>query len=304
MIYKYFKKLVVSIFTLCTLSASSQQDSINCFIEVQDIWDLNQNNSTVKADFYLTFDYENELNKYFNLLNGSIISIDTIIDNKASNYLTLRILAELRTNFDFSHHPLDKQTIQIKIEPFQYYENLIYYSYPDQNIFVDTINLMGWQANKIFFKSKLSKYLIHEKNGDTTYNYSTATWDIPIVRENYFFYFLKSYLPSLISILIIYIGFLLPPNQIEPRLNLSVGSLFVMISNFIVAQQILPEVSTITLIEKINIISLVIIFLTILYFSLSFKLREHYSNNVWYKLNSIYVIATLVTYLSFLIVFI
>lgn len=216
--------------------------------------------------------------------------------------MVIRFIAELRTNFDFNDYPLDRQNIIIKLEPYLYWDSLYCFSVPAQNVFIDKLNLNGWNADTIIANNNIAEYVVYEYTGYKTYKYSQVSFEIPICRKNYFFYLIKFFLPSLISILIIYIGFILTPSQIESRLNLSVGSLFVMISNFIVTQQMLPDISTITLIEKINIVSLVIIFLTILFFSISFKFKEQFKNKVWYRINLFFVIVTIISYSLFLMI--
>ena len=294
-------KYILFFLVFIQFSAIAQKDSVNCSIQIQDLWDLDLNKSTVMVDFNLVVTYKKPEHKKFNFLNSTIISIDTLVNDDSAKFFTVRIIAELRTNFDFNSYPLDKQKIIIKLEPYLYFDELVCFSNKKQNIFIDKTNLNGWKTDSIRFSNPVSVYKIEESNGENIYKYSAVLFEIPIVRKRQFFYFTKFFLPSLISILIIYIGFLLPPKQIEPRLNLSLGSLFVMISNFIVIQQMLPSISTITLIEKINIVSLVIISLTILFFSLSYRFKDKFSDRIWYKLNLWFVVSSIASY--FLLLF-
>ncbi len=277
-------------------------DSVNCFIQVQDLWDLDLNRATIKADFYLDLEYKNFANKEINFLNGSIIKVDTVINNDSLKTLILRVTAELRTHFDYYRFPLDSQKIIIKIEPYQYLDQMILYTIPDQNILVDTIHLNGWIVTGVKGVSKVNKYHVNEKTGPKEYQYSALSFEIPILRENRLAYFLKSFIPCLISIFIIYIGFILYHDQLDMRINLSVGSLFVVISNFIVTQRSLPNVSEFTLIEKINLGSLIIVFLTIFFFAASYRLKDKFSPKNWALLNRWYIILTVTLFSSMLLV--
>ncbi|MBU0490044.1 MAG: hypothetical protein KKD31_19060 [Bacteroidetes bacterium] len=281
--------------------ALAERDSVNCYIEIQDLWDLDLNSSTVNADFYLVLEYEDTLNRKIDLINGTIVSIDTIIDDQTAHILSLRYNAILRIKLDFDKYPLDQQMITIIFEPFQYYETQVFFSMKEQNILVKDLSLTGWEAKEILFSSKIQSYLIHERNGAKKYTYSVAVFDIPIKRKNGGMYFLKTFVPSFISLLIIYFGLFFKSTQIEPRLNLSVGSLFVMISNFIVTQQMLPELSTITLIEKINILTLIIIMLTILYYSLAFRFHHKLKPRQWHRLNFLIVFITLSFFVGYIL---
>lgn len=295
------KIVIIWILVILPFAGFSQKDSVNCHVEIQDIWDLDYIKSTVKVDFFIVIaNYSSQINKELTLLNGTILNVDTIVDNKKSNYLTLRIVAEIRNKFNFDNYPLDEQTISIKFEPFQYYDNVVLYSNSGQNILVGEVSLNGWQVGDIRFKHSVEKYTINDSNEKQIYLYSTANFEIPLKRNNRFLYFLKFFLPSLISILIIYVGFILPYNQLESKLNLAVGSLFVMISNFIGNQQQIPNVSIITIIEKINIISLIIIFLTIFVFTLNFTFHKIISPKNWNRINWSFVISTMIIFFTYL----
>lgn len=282
-------------------SAYSEVDSINCYIHVQDIWDLDYNKSTVKIDFFIILEYNNKDSLNFTLLNGTILDREIQFFDSTSihKFYIERIQAENRIKFDFDRFPLDRQYIEIMLEPNSYADKQIFYSTPKQNIFVGETHLNGWNTSKINFSSSKSTYLINERYGAQKYQYEVAKFSIPLIRKNPILYFFKTFITTLISILIIYFGFLLPPKMIEPRLNLSVGSLFVMISNLIVTQQLLPDVSAISLIEKLNIGSLVLISFTILYFSIVFKYHTRIKHVNWSNINYIFIAISFSVYLTF-----
>jgi hypothetical protein len=293
---------VIILFTFFfSSSLHAKVDSINCYIQVQDIWDLDYNKSTVKMDFFINFEYTNTESLGFSLLNGTILErevlfIDSISEHK---FYIERILSENKIKFDFDRFPLDNQAIEIILEPNSYADRQIFYSNSAQNIFVGETHLNGWNTKEVNFSSQRVSYLINEKFGKKQYQYEDAIFSIPLYRKNPILYFFKTFITTLISILIIYFGFLLPPQMIEPRLNLSVGSLFVMISNLIVTQQLLPEVSAISLIEKLNMGSLVLISSTILYFALVFKYHKRVKVDNWSNINYIFIAISLSAYIVF-----
>lgn len=291
------RRLYICLFVLLPLFSFAKQDSVNCHIEVQDIWDLDYTKSTIKVDFYFVSYYNNDSSKTFSLINGTILSIDTIVMDPVNKFLTLRISAEIRNTFNFERYPLDEQIITIKIEPFLYYEDVMLYSAPGQNILYEKISLNGWKVEKINFRETITEYKIQDRNDEKIYRYSTANFEIPLKRNNKLLYFLKFFLPSLISVLIIYIGFLLPNKELESKLNLSVGSLFVMISNFIGNLQQIPNVSIITIIEKINILSLIIIFLTILLFALNYRFNNSLTKKAWKRINWGFTVISFLTFI-------
>jgi len=299
---KILKLLLLFLFVPISTTFCQYVDSVNCFIQVQDLWDLDLNRATIKADFYLTLEYKNPENKELSLLNGTIIKADTLIDNDSLNILALRISAELRTHFDYYRFPLDSQKITIEIEPYQYIEDLVLIIVPNQNILVNKIHLNGWIVTGIKGLSKINDYKIIENNAPSEYKYSSLLFEISILRENRFKYFLKTFLPSLISILIIYIGFILHSDQFYMRINLALGSLFVIISNFIVTQRSLPNVSEFTLIEKINLVSLIIVLITILFFAITHRLKNKFPTLNWKFFNRCYLVITTIIYFGILVI--
>jgi hypothetical protein len=299
----FYKIFFFSFVILFSFQAKAlKKDSVNIYVQVQDVWDLDYNKSTVMVDFYLMIEgYQNDTSKTIYLLNGDILSCDTINDDTTLKYLSLQIKALIKTDFNFERFPLDGQKIILKFEPYMYASSVTFYSRPDQNIFVDTLHLKGWKTENVEFYNKLITYKLKEKDGFHEYKYNDVYFTIPIVRENAFFSLMKAFLPTLISLIIIYIGFFVPNHQLESRFNISVGSLFVVISNFIVIQSYLPEIASLTLIEKLNLIALFIIVLTIFYFALSNLKREE--PKVMKRIRKAYIVVTAVMYIILVYVF-
>jgi hypothetical protein len=179
-----------------TSTFSHKVDSVNCYIQLQDLWDLDLNKASIKADFYLNLDYKHLKNKELDILNGTIIKLDTINDDDTLKTLSIRIIAELRTHFSYKRFPIDNQKIEIEIEPYQYLSELVLLSKPEQNIIVDTIHLNGWTVSKITCTPKVNKYRLVEKDGIKEYSYSALQVEIPILRKNKTTNFLKTFLPS------------------------------------------------------------------------------------------------------------
>jgi hypothetical protein len=306
MIYKarIIKIFLVFIIAVSAVSAKAlKKDSVNIYVQVQDVWDLDYNKSTVMVDFYLMMEgYANDTSKTIYLLNGEVLSCDTINDDTTLKYFALQIKALIKTDFNFTRFPLDGQRIILKFEPYMYANSITFYSKADQNIYVDTVHLKGWDAEEINFQNKPITYRLKEKDGFKEYKYNDVYFTIPITRQNGFFNLMKAFLPSLIALIIIYIGFFVPNTQLESRFNISLGSLFVVISNFIVIQQYLPEIANLTLIEKLNLITLIIIVLTIFYFALSNLKRNE--KKVIKRIRTVYVITTLLLYVLLIYVFI
>jgi hypothetical protein len=288
--------LFVCFLILNSFVFAAYKDSVNLYIQIQDIWDLDYNKSTVQANFYLVMEgYKSDSSKTIYLLNGETLSCDTI-NNDTTRYFVIQIKALMKTEFDFSDYPLDDQKLVFRFEPYRYASEQVFYSMLEQNVFVDTMHIKGWDVGKIQFKNNKIVYHIKEKDGFHDYAYNNAFFTIPITRKNRVLNLMKSFLPSIIALIIIYIGFFIPIKKVESRFNISLGSLFVVISNFIVIQSYLPEMASLTLIEKLNLITLVIIVFTIMYFAITYYKRK--SPVALRMIRITYIFVSLVLYLG------
>ncbi|MFH0865473.1 MAG: hypothetical protein V1904_04730 [Bacteroidota bacterium] len=200
MMYKgrIIKVLLVFLIAVSAVSVKAQKkDSVNIYVQVQDVWDLDYSKSTVMVDFYLMMEgYENDTSKTIYLLNGEVLSCDTINDDTTLKYFALQMKALIKTDFNFSRFPLDDQKIILKFEPYMYANSITFYSKPDQNIFVDSAHLKGWDTKKIEFYNKLITYKLREKDGFHEYKYNDAYFTIPITRQNGFFNLMKAFYPA------------------------------------------------------------------------------------------------------------
>ena len=247
---------------------------LNAYINVQDIWDLNLKNGTYQIDFYLILENEGHSFPAVEIMNGKV-DIDTI--EKNGKFLELRIKGELRADFNYENFPLDNEFIKIVLEGKKdRVDKVELCSKAHQNTISEKPHLLGWRVGEIASKTETHLYTEVENDGKShPYLFSRVTYSIPIQREGRYGYLFKMLLPTIIAILIIFIGFKLPHRQIEPRMNISLGSLFVIVSNLIITQNFIPEIATATLIEKLNYCSLIFVVSIIYIFSMSFNHREN-----------------------------
>ena len=99
---------------------------------------------TVGVDFYLDLDSDTNLSiNDFELMNGQITSIDTIIDKP--NEKEYRIVAVLTAEPDFSRYPFDRHVLHIFMEPkFRNEREMVFVTDPSKNVLDSEADLPGW----------------------------------------------------------------------------------------------------------------------------------------------------------------
>ncbi len=264
------------LFLLLLLTAApgvkAQKDSINIYLNFQDIWGLDLKSGSFSANFYTIMEQQYGPAPALYYLNGKV---DTLYTERVNHYFESWNQGEFRTDINFANYPLDKQNLEIVIEPEWNYDSLVLFSHNNENILIGKDHLVGWKINRIMANSSVHAYkyfnsFTHREES----RYSRMVFTVEIEREHKWVYFLKLFFPSFISMLILMIGFLIPSENIETRYGLGVASIFGVISSLILIQQNLPELAGITLIEILNYIAIITVFATLVIFGLSYRMSK------------------------------
>ncbi len=258
-------------------------DSVFGIIYLNDVWNIDSKNNACNVDFYLNLWCMQNV-PCLKLITGDIISVDTV-DSEMSNYskgwqfVSLRIKASIRCDFNLEYFPVNVIDLKIILESEKTSNHLCLLTKEGfRSVVHKEINIPGMFVDSVTELSTVYTYKLPEYGVIKSYSFSRLVFSIPIKPLKPIGLFFKDFLPSLIAILIIFIGLFFEIAKIELRLSITIGSLFLCISNLIVTQQELPDTAAISLIEKINIASLLLIFLTTLSFTLSHYLCERFKS--------------------------
>lgn len=260
--------LFACLFIAFSSTVKAQKDSINIYLNFQDIWGLDLKNGSFNANFYTMMESKQDSMPKLYYLNGKVENLYT---SEAPKYSEAWNQGEFRTGINFRNYPLDKQSLEISVEPEANYDKEILYSRAEENILIGKEHLEGWKIDKITAVSSPHYYkyfngYVHKEES----KYSRIVFNIQIERDRKWIFLLKLFFPSFISMLILMIGFLLPPSNIETRYGLGVASIFGVISSLILIQQNLPELAGITLIEILNYLAILTVFATLVVFAVSY----------------------------------
>lgn len=217
----------------------------------------------------------------FELANGVITSRgESVVQNDAGmNYATVRVQATIFHEFDVSRFPLDNHLITIDIEDAE--RNITQLGYVvDEGIALDPgVSVAGWEVS-------LQPTMVTTHVYDTNYGlrsaaeaggtFSRMTLAVALDRTSYGTLF-KSFWISALAVLLGLLAFLIKADDLDARFGMGVGSIFAASASAFVISEGLPQTSTVTLAEQINLIAVGVIFTSV--FISIWSLRLRYADN-------------------------
>lgn len=182
-----------------------------------------------------------------------------------SSYNIVRYQGAFSNKFDVSQYPFDNQQIIVAVEDSEYTTVDLVYA-PDKNPLVvnQEISIPGYAigAPKLMIRDKPYSTNFGDLNEPDTTPYSRTEFIIPITRP-ILSGVVKSFLPVILIILCAAMTLVLDPSHVEARVGLSITALLTLVATQFTAAGNLPEVSYLTLLDQIYILSYVYILLVI-----------------------------------------
>ncbi|MEO0126469.1 MAG: hypothetical protein ABIL44_01805 [candidate division WOR-3 bacterium] len=224
------------------------------------------------ADFYIWFRWKDKnLNplESFDVVNGHIESKEGLYQDKVNgfNYGVCRVVATIKKFWDISRFPLDNHTLTIEIEDNENEEFKLKYIPDTENSRIDPqVQVPGWSVGKT--NAMVSAHTYKTNYGDIslpTNNasiYSRFIFSVDIIRPGYG-YFFKLLFTVFIAALVALIALFIKPTDLDPRFGLGAGALFAAVASQVVIASLLPDTNIITLTDKLHIVSIFFIFLSI-----------------------------------------
>lgn len=280
---RFLLALVAVLFCGLSASAHAEPDKVTVGIYMNQITGLNLRENQVNVDFYIWFRWtDDSINplESFELMNGTVSTKTPtpVRKIKGENYGQARIQAVLNQPWDVSRFPLDSQTIRIEIEDNDSTADKITYLPDTENSQVSNeISLPGYQMNGV--DTNVRSHLYHTNYGDISLPrdaesvYSRFNFDIRIGRPDST-YFLKTFSTIFISSMVAFLAFLVKPVDLDPRFGLGVGALFAVVASYFIIAGDLPRSSGFTLADKVNMLSMGVIFLSLLQSAISLMIYE------------------------------
>ena len=245
---------------------SSKRVVIGAF--VNDIQAIDLRTHSYVVDLYLWFrwtDPDFDPSKSFEFMNtfDPEAHVETEVYERpqeqpdGSYYAIIRHQGAFSNKFDVSDYPFDRQNLIVSVEdndlPTQ---ELVYVADKNALVINQEIRLPGYDIGR-------PRLIIRDKPYDTNFGdlsepettpYSRAEFTIPISRPATSG-IVKSFMPVLLIILCAALALVLDPSHVEARVGLAITALLTLVATQFTAAGSLPEVSYLTLLDQIYILS-------------------------------------------------
>ncbi len=255
-----------------SLSEEQRPEHVYVGIYLNQITTISLKDNQFIADFYIWFRWKDkDLNPLasFDVVNGHIESREGVYQNKLNgfNYGVCRVVATIKKFWDISRFPLDNHTLTIEIEDNDNEEFKLKYIPDTENCGIDPqVQVPGWKVETTY--ARVSAHTYKTNYGDIslpTNNasiYSRFIFSINIIRPGYG-YFFKLFFTVFVAALVALIALFIKPTDLDPRFGLGAGALFAAVASEVVIASLLPDTNIMTLTDKLHIVSIFFIFLTI-----------------------------------------
>jgi hypothetical protein len=232
------------------------------------------------ADFYVWFRWKGDIDptKTFEFRNAveqwQIVKLPSFVNDEGqpeattladgSKYQVFRIEAKFGRPFSIKHFPLDEQDLSIELEEARYLTNELVYDVDRADSKVDRrIEIPGWRvvSSSVDVDEATFETNFGDPNATGKERYARVELELHLARPTGGM-LVKTVVPLAIVIFITFGVFLLDPHQIDARLTLSVTALVSAVALEFSIQSELPEVGYLVLIDKVYILSYLVILCT------------------------------------------
>ncbi|MBI2894032.1 MAG: hypothetical protein HYY06_10805 [Deltaproteobacteria bacterium] len=247
-----------------------------------------------EVDFWVWFRWKDEGYspiESFEIIGGQIDSREGLVQEDLDggvHYAAARVRATITQNFDVSRFPLDDHTLRVLIEDSEHENHELVYVPDEANSRLDpTVQVPGWTIGAT--RAVVGDHEYRTNYGDTSLpsnsksTYSRFELRIELERQGAG-YVLKLFWSLYLATLIALLAFFIKPTDLDPRFGLGIGAIFAAMASAYVISTSLPETSQMTVAEKVVMIAIAFIFLSLVGSTVSLRVfssgREETSRKI------------------------
>lgn len=214
----------------------------------------------------------------FEIVNGNITSKSPteILDDGVFKYASIRVQATLFQKFDVSRYPLDNHNLSIILEDSTNQSALLLLT-PDEGSLIDPqVSLEEWRVSYVGVKSVEHTYPTtygFRSLGEASSKFSRLIFQVQLTREHGFLSVMKLFWVSFLALLLAIGACFVRSNDLDARFGLGLGAIFAASANTLAVSGNLPDTPSLTLAEQINMLTVLLIFITIFVSIISLRLR-------------------------------
>lgn len=288
-------------------AAEAQPTPVYVGVYVNQVFDMSLKDNEFSVDFYVWFRWQGkEVDpvESFDVVNGRIDSKEGIYRDEIEgyNYASCRVVATVTKFWDIRRFPLDNHTLTIEIEDNDNEEFKLQYSADRENCSVDpAVQVPGWVLERSW--PEVVGHSYKTNYGDTSLPtnsesvYSRFIYSINVVRPGYG-YFLKLFFGVFIAALIAMLALFIKPTDLDPRFGLGVGALFAAVASEYVIASSLPDTNVLTMTDKLHLISILFIFLSIAESTLSLQIFTRGKEALALKIDRICLVVFFIVFIA------
>lgn len=269
---------VVSLLVLIPGFAFSQPQEVRTGVYLMNLHDMNMDEHSFYADFYIWFKWKGPLDptniefvnsiEKWSLAQSGFDNDSTVTLRDGTKYRILRVEGRFFHAYSLRRFPLDCHALDIQIENPEYPADSLVYV-PDTALVRSTLNLVSWQNGGCRLASTLHDYGTDFGNPEENARvYSNITFFIDLSRP--LSYFLLKMLLPLFVVMMVSIGALIAhPSYVDTRSALPIGGLLTAVFLQQTYSNALPDTGYMVLMDKIYLLSYVLISLVLLHVLIS-----------------------------------
>ncbi len=275
-----------------TLPATAQK--VYTGIYLMNVYDINISDHSFYADFYIWFKWKGDRDplkiEFVNAIEKWGMTQTLFYDSTKTlangyQYNGMRVEGRFYHPFDMARFPLDQHALSIEIEHTEYpYDSLLYL--PDTlpiaegnakapppaaaanlpvhrpkqiNGLYPNFQLPGWEISGLRYQAHQNTYGTNFGDTDASETvYGNFTFSLDIARPLNYFWF-KLLLPLLVVLIASLGGMLIFPTYVEARISLPIGGLLTAVFLQQAYSDALPDVGYMVLMDKIYVMSYLLI---------------------------------------------
>jgi hypothetical protein len=266
-----------------TLPAGANPRKVTVGMYVDNISSISILESNWAPVFYIWFRWTgDDINpgETFNIVEGEIVSKTKLNDEtiNGEHYTRYLVKAQISKFFNTSRFPVDDHLLTIAIEDGKApWRDLEYVADTGSSNISSRVKMPGYVIHKTGMVVKPHTYKTTFGDPrlppDSRETYSQLIYGIWNARPGLGTYF-KVFVGLFAAILIALLAFFIKPTDVDPRFGLGVGGFFGAVANTLLSASLVTDGGTLTLLDMVNGIGMITIFLTLLQSTISLYLYD------------------------------
>jgi hypothetical protein len=266
-----------------TLPAGSNPEKVQVGVYLDHLASISVADNTWSPEFYLWFKWSNDAinpGDTFDIIEGEIVSKQkqSEFHRHGEHYEKYLIKAQITKYFDSLRFPLDDHVLTISIEDGKFpWKDLEYVSDIGHSNISSRVKIPGYIVTKHSLIMKPHTYKSNfgdprlEKNNHATF--SQHLYGVSIARDGLGIYF-KVFIGLFAAVAISLLAFFIKPTDVDPRFGLGVGGFFGAVANSLLSVSFVADNGSLSLLDMVNMIGLISIFLTLVESTISLYLFD------------------------------